>query len=501
MRVFRLVCGVCAPQQHAFLPSSGALAALLIVVVASLSIALSPDAAAQTLQHALSEAYRTNPELSAARANLRATDEEVSRAHAAFRPVVSGTATTGWTRTDTDPPSSTLAGTTHPRTLGLALAQPIFRGFRSVNQLRVAEATVRAEREKLRVAEGQVLLQAATAFADVIRDEGTVGANQNIVASLTRLSDATRIQFDRGAVTRTDVAQATARLARARSTLEAAKARLAASHASYEQVIGTAPRKLTAPALPRRLLPRSPAETRTITTSENGTILNAHYLAEAGRYTILQIRGELLPTVALDANYTRQYEQSPVIDSSQERSARLSMRVPIYSGGEVEARVRQAKHAHVNKLELLRQAKADQLRQATSAWANYVAADAQRRSASTQTEAFKTVVSGVRLEFQRGTRTLLDVLNAEQEYFTSQVDEITTQRELLVQAFTLLHLIGRLNAGNLGLGADPYDPQINYLAVRRNWFGLDITYADGSVARIDASMPEPGRGGARDRSR
>ena len=181
----------------------------MMVVAASASLC---PIAAESLQQALTSTYRTNPQLDAARATLRATDEDVARANATFRPVVSGTASGAWSRTDTQPNTAT-AGEVHPRSYGMTVAQPIFRGFRSLSQVRVAEANARAGRETLRNVEQTVLLAAATAYMDVVREQATVRLTESNVNVLSNQLKATQDQFAVGEVTRTDVAQAESRRA------------------------------------------------------------------------------------------------------------------------------------------------------------------------------------------------------------------------------------------------------------------------------------------------
>ena len=200
----------------------------------------SQSVSAEPLSQALASAYKYNPTLDATRAQVRAIDEEVSRANAGYRPVITGTGTVAYQNTNVRP--DTLSeGTTHPRTVGVGLTQPIFRGFRVLNGVREAEANTRAARETLRATEQTVLLQAVTAYMDVVRDQAIVRLRENNVTVLTRELKATQDRFAVGEVTRTDVAQAQARRAASVSALDLARANLKTSRASYERVIGNTP--------------------------------------------------------------------------------------------------------------------------------------------------------------------------------------------------------------------------------------------------------------------
>jgi outer membrane protein len=442
------------------------------------------------LKEALSAAYRLNPQLDAERARLRATDEEVARANAGYRPIISGSADINYQRSDTDPPSAN-NGEGHPRGYSFDLTQPIFRGFRTLNQVRVAEATVRAGRESLRLVEQNVLLAAATAYVDVVRDQAIVRLNENNVNVLSSELRATQDRFNVGEVTRTDVAQATARRAGAVSQLELARANLKTSRATFERVVGSPPGRLTEPPAPNGLLPKSLDDAVQVHNRENPSVVSALYLEEASRYSVDVIRGELLPTVQLEASYSQRFDPSRTVDESEQTTVTGRLSVPIYQGGEVDARVRQAKHTHVSRIQQIEQARTEGQANVVSTWSRLVAARAQQVSAQAQVDANQTALQGVREEERVGQRTLLDVLDAEQELLNSQVALVTTRHDTIVQAYTLLAAIGRLNAQELELTSVVYDPEANYQDVRRKWWGLSITHSDG---RLEVLRPAAGTG-------
>ena len=221
----------------------------LCLVVSALR---APPASAESLQEALAATYGYNPRLDAQRAFQRASDEDVSRAMSGYRPTVTGNADIGLERDDTRP-TSLFDGVTKPRGYSVDLVQPIFRGFRTYNAVNSAEANVRAEREVLRDVERIVLLQAATAYMDVVRDQELVRLNENNVNVLSRELKASQDRFAVGEVTRTDVAQAEARRADSVSRLDAARANLRTSRGSFEQVVGHPPQDLSWPAPPEVL--------------------------------------------------------------------------------------------------------------------------------------------------------------------------------------------------------------------------------------------------------
>lgn len=439
---------------------------------------------AQSLRDALASAYKYNPRLDAERARQRATDEEVSRAHSGYRPIVSGSADIGYQRTDTKP-NSVGAGETHPKGYGISASQPIFNGFRTLNGVRVAEATVRAGRETLRNVEQSVLLEAATAYVDVVRDQAVVKLRENNVDVLTRELRATRDRFSVGEVTRTDVAQAEARRAAAVSALDLAKANLKTSRAIFERVVGFPPSTLAEQRPPNRLLPKSLNEAIDVTLKESPLVVAALYTEQAARHTVDQVWGELLPSIRVDATYSHRYDTSTAIDEAESTTVTGRLDVPLYEAGDVHARVRQAKHTHVSRLQQIEQQRTEAKASTVSAWSNLVAARAQIEADELQVSATATALAGVREEERVGQRTLLDVLNAEQEALNAQVQLATTKRNLVVASYALLASLGRLSIAEMGTSALAYDVEAHYHEVRRKWWGISITRSDGHRERVD----------------
>jgi len=444
-----------------------------------------PSAAqAESLNEALAAAYEYNPQLDAERARLRATDEEVTRARSGFRPVITGGADINYNWTKQSTSTGALEQELKPGGYSIDAVQPIFNGFRTINSVNEQEANVRAARETLRAVEQSVLLQAVTAFMDVVRDQAIVRLRENNVNVLSRELKATEDRFSVGEVTRTDVAQAQARRAGAVSALDLAKANLKTSRATYERVIGHAPGGLVEPKGYERFLPTSLEEATNVGTHENPSVVNALYLEQAAKYGVDRIRGELLPSVQLEGSYSDRFETSSTINESENVTVTGRLTVPIYEGGEVYARVRQQKHIHISRLQEIEQARSEAEEGIVAAWSQLLAARAQIQSDQSQVDANTTALTGVREEERVGQRTLLDVLNAEVELLNSQVALVTTRRNLVVSSYAVLSAIGRLDAVNLGFTSVAYDPEAHYQEVRRKPWGTSITHSDGRVEEL-----------------
>lgn len=441
---------------------------------------------AQSLRDALASAYQYNPRLDAERARQRATDEEVARAHSGYRPTVSGSAFSQYSFTSVKPPgSSNTVGETHPKGYSVTATQPVFNGFRTLNSVRVAEATVRSGRETLRSVEQSVLLDAATAYVDVVRDQNIVKLRENNVDVLTRELKATQDRFSVGEVTRTDVAQAEARRAAAISALDLARANLQTSRANFERTIGYPASKLTEQRPPVNLLPKSQSEAIEITLRENPTIVGALYIEQAARYTVDLTWGELLPSVNLNAQYNKTYDSTSLTDEIAATTVTGTLNVPLYDAGDVRARVRQAKQTHVSRLQQIEQARTEAKAATISAWSNLVAARAAIEADQVQVTATQTALTGVREEERVGQRTLLDVLNAEQEALNAQVQLVTDKRNLVVASYALLATCGRLSIPELGNTDIAYDVEAHHNEVRRKWWGISITDARGHRRWMD----------------
>jgi outer membrane protein len=456
---------------------SGALAVLALAAVL-----LPASVQAETLAQALSDAYLVNPVLNAERARLRAIDEQVALAKSGLRPFVSGTADTGYTNQNSNSslPGSldfgigglTSDGVNHPHGYAVGLSQPLFEGFKHLNAIRQAKAEVQAQRELLRAVEQTTLLDAATAYVNVVRDKAIVRLRENDVSVLSEQLKATRDRFEVGEVTRTDVAQAEARRSEALATLAGAQANLKTSRASYEQVIGHPPGNLQTPPSIRHLLPQALDAAMTLGDGENPVILASVYNEEASLYVVEQIVGELLPEVRLEAEYEKRFDQSRSIAEIETTTVTGRVNVPFYQGGGVAARVRQAKETN-NQLK--REVEDSRLRVHADVIANWGILQSSGpaiSAAEAAVSANKIALNGVREEEKVGQRTTLDVLDAQRELLNSQIGLVSVLRDRIVAEYGLYAAVGRMDAQTLGLSVPYYDPIEHYDIVKNKWFGL-----------------------------
>lgn len=460
--------------------TGGRLRAALLAAVAV--IATGP-ASAQTLEEALASAYTTNPELLAERARLRATDEGVAQANAGWRPQITASGSASWDRTTID--SSPVAITDgesegEARAGTVSVVQPIFRGGRTIAGISQAKAAVRAGRAQLTGVEQGVLLDAVTAYTNVVRDDSVVQLSTNSVEVLTRQRQAAQDRFDVGEITRTDVAQAEAALSAAKSQLTAAQAQLAASRSFYERTVGTVPSDLqTEPTLPATPATLDEAVANAI--AANPTLIAAREGEALTRAGIDLAAGALLPSVSVTGQYQASRDEttdSPLGESRRDidaYSVTAGVSVPLYQGGAEYASLREAKQ--LNSRSRLQVADADrQVREAVAnAWNNLKAARDRVVSSEEQVKANEIAFEGVQQEAEVGARTTLDVLEAEQTLLNSRVSLVTARRDTYVASYALLAAMGQLTAEGLKLPVEIYDPEEHYDDVAGKWIGFGST--------------------------
>lgn len=429
-----------------------------------------------TLRDAMVEAYNTNPDLAAERSNLRASDENVPIARAAGLP---GIASTGSVSQSVYDSGSNGVSPTRTGSLGLDLTVPVYSGGSVRNSVRAAETRIEAGRANLRGAESDLFTQVVTVYVDVLRDEAIVRLNQQNVHALDVNLQATRDRFEVGDLTRTDVAQSEARLALAQSQLRTAEARLIGSRENYIRVIGSPPGVLAQPpALPN--LPTDVNAAVETALAGNPGLLAAQKASEASEIDVDVARAGRLPRLSVGVggsyyNYLGSLSsQAATLTGLRQggfsTTAGVQLSLPLFQGGRPAAQIRQAQARRGAAMEDVTFAERGVIAQARSSYATYTASLEVIDSSRKAVDANKLSLEGVRAENSVGTRTILDILNAEQELLNSQVQYVTAERDAYVAGFTLLAVMGKAEAGDLGLdGGALYDPTLNYKHVRGQW--------------------------------
>lgn len=423
---------------------------------------------AQTLEEALAAAYTHNPALQSQRATLRAADEGVPQALSDWRPTLDAEGSYGTSEVR----NYAVTGTSSrdPRGFSLSLTQPLYRGGRTLAATRGAENTVLAERARLDEVEQDVLLEAATAFMDVHRDQAVVVLNVNNEQVLSRQLQATHDRFEVGEVTRTDVHQAEARLAGANADRIQSEGDLEASRAAYRQVVGEVAGELKV-STPPGGLPESRQEAVRMATEKSPRVIAAKFDELVSRDNVAEIYGELLPSLDLEGSASKAYDSAGENSRIATYQALVTLSVPLYQSGSVYSRLRQARQQVTAQKLALDQEHRDAIEAATRTWAALQTGRARVKSFQAQITAAEVALEGVVREATVGSRTVLDILDAEQEKLDAEVNLVRARRDELVAVFELKAALGQLSARQMNLQVDLYDPTGHYREVRWKWFG------------------------------
>ena len=439
------------------------------------------EASADTLHQALINAYSNNPTLNAARAAQRAQNENVSQALAGRRPTVSATTSLGGQSSSSSLTGGFGEGTFSDDVLTnsstVTLTQNLFNGFQITNNVKSAEAGVKAGFENLRNTEQNVLELAVTAFVDVLRDRKILNLQERNTNFSREQLRGSRALAEAGEGTRIDIALAEANLADSLSSLAAAKSALRGSEATYNQIIGKRPGKLSSPSDASRFLPKSLNSALAIARKSHPLINAARYNVDAGQFNVKVSEGTLLPTVTLDANLNRSLQRGTTVSDSSTGTITANVTIPIYQGGSRFSNIRQAKET-VSQLRIQVDEVRKQIDQAVHAsWAALQSSRSQTRSAKTNVRASQLALTGLVEERKAGEATTLDVLNAQSNLITAQVSLANARRDTIVASYSLLSAIGDLTGDRIDVAkaTNVVSTKVYYKKVRDKWFGLRTT--------------------------
>lgn len=454
--------------RHLFVPG------LLLVLAGSRPAQAAPLDPA--FSHALCQAYLTNPQLATERQRLREVDEGVPRALSGWRPQVSLTGVGGVSAVFDSLDTRNHPERRTPQAATGSITQPLYTGGRVRGQVAQSEALVRAERAALQASEATVLLAAATAYLDVARDQAIVALNRNQSRVLEQSWRATSQAQAAGAVTETDVAQARARLADQRATTASAEGRLAVSRARFEQQVGELPGQLSIPDV-RPAVPGGLPEGReailALVETSNFDVNQARLSLAASQHGVDIARAGLLPKISLIVEGGRLKETD--IQQQHQRDydadALLQISVPIYQGGEVSAEVRQQKETVARTALQVDTVLRAVREQATAALDMLSTSHTRVSEGRISIAANVTAERGIARQQAVGARTVIEVLNAQQELLSAQVNLVGALHDEYVSGLQLLAVIGRLSAIDLDLPVPIYDPEHHYKRTRNRWYG------------------------------
>jgi len=451
-----------------------------IAVIVLMMPALGGGARAESLMEALALTYENNPTLRAARARLRATNEQVPQEAGNWRPQVTVSGSIGKQKIQDEDRGFSLDETTTPGSAQLQVRQPIYRGGQTFAGVERATNQVLSERERLADTEQDVLQRAVEAYLNVWRDEQILHLTEENVKNLEEQLRGARARFERGVVTRTDVAQARSRVARARARRENAQGQLTASIAAYEEVVGQPPGELSFPGQAAEL-PASRKATIGRAVEDNPEVRGALFAGKAAERQVRQVLGQLLPSLTLDGTLSHREETSSRTETTDRAQVTLQLQVPLYQQGIVTSRVREAKQTASQRRIEISEAKRRVRQEALSAWAQLESARTSIEQVRQEVEAARVALTGMEEEHRVGSRTVIDVLDAEQDLFNAQISLVRARRDLAVAGYGVLSAVGRLTARDLKLDVQYYDPVSDFEAVQGLWWGVEAPGAEAEA--------------------
>jgi outer membrane protein len=437
-----------------------------------------PTGVPRTLDQALAATYLQQPTLQAERAKLRATDEDVPQALAGWKPtvVVAGGVgygdglsrsytpiLQGWQKVRTDRDIATAQAT---------LTQPLYTGGRVAANVHRARDLVMAQRATLIAQEESSFTDAVNAYVGVIEAQQLLSLAVNNVQVLQQQLRATQDQFRVGEVTRTDVAQAEAALAGASAQRETAQGNLETARGTYRKVIGyDAPDDLVSPQ-PLALPVASLQAAIGMATANNPNVVAAQFNQAAAQNAVTAAIGQLLPQLSLQAQAFQAQNSGERSSALNGYSALLNLSVPLYQGGSEYATVRQARQTADQQAQLVADARRTAVQSAIQSWQTYVSARAAAESTRLAVRANEIALVGVEREHLVGTRTTLDVLNAQQALLSSRVTLVQNLANVVTASYAVASAVGRLTARDLDLRVPLYNETAYYNDVKNRWFGL-----------------------------
>ncbi|QOZ67757.1 TolC family outer membrane protein [Bradyrhizobium arachidis] len=441
----------------------------------ALCCALPAAASAEALPEALAKAYQTNPQLNAERARQRATDENVPQALAGYRPQIVASLSAGLQSVRNLLPDNTIqTANLKPWVIGVTVTQTLFNGFRTANNVRAAELQVQSGREALRNVGQGVLLDAVTAYTNVLANQSLVEAQRSNVAFLRETLAVTQRRLNAGDVTPTDTAQAEARLNRGLADLNAAEVALAVSQATYAQVIGNPPSQLRAAEVVDRYLPKSREDAMTMAIRQHPAVMAAGFDVDVASTNIRVAEGALLPSASVQGSASKSRNNDPTLGTFAEDQASIvaSVTAPIYDGGQAASQTRQAKEVSAQSRLVLDQVRNQARTAAVSAWVANEGAKIAVSASESEVKAATVALQGVQREAAGGQRTTVDVLNSQADLIQAKARLIGALRDRVIASYTLLSAVGHLDVKTLSLNTPDYLPDVHYQQVRDAWHGL-----------------------------
>lgn len=441
------------------------LKSLLLVTTVLVGVAF--PAKADTLSEAMVRSYNSNPELLAAREAYLATYYGIPEAEAGYKPDIDTFASQTWLRRNNDlnaaGPGITSKTRLSTQDFGVQISQPLYLGGRTVASIGEAEKLYEAQRSLLFSTEQSILSQVVESYFNLEEALAILSLRENNVSVLREQLEATNERFEVGELTKTDTSQAESRFSRAQAEEIAARGVVEQRRAAYEKVIGSVQEnKVEFINDVDTPLPETVGEVVDVAAGTHPDIFIARFYSEAAKFSVDRVSGEMLPEVYAVGSAGKTYEPSTTADESDEYTVGLNLNYPLYRGGATQARLNRAEKVANQRVIEIMDAERNVRRRAIETWNAYVSSKAQIDAIKDQINSANIALEGVREEASVGSRTILDVLDAEQEFLDAKVSLVSAERNLAVSKFALLAAMGKLSVENLNLKSEVFEDKENF---------------------------------------
>ncbi len=427
-----------------------------------------------TIKQAMSEAYRNSPEILALRANLKASNQEISKVLGEGRPRINLDGSLGYDRTDTVNTSSIeKTQYNNPRSLSLDITQNIYDSGKKTQNLKKQEAKILSSRADLNSKEQKILLNTAKTYLKLYEATEINKLAKNNYLVLSQHLEATEKRFEVGEVTITDLSQAKARLLKANANEIKTRGEIEIQRSNYFALVGkNPPKKLSFPKK-KYILPKSINEVLKIALKNNPKLISHGLIKKASFFDISLSASELLPKLDLNLSAQKAWDPNTFFNEYRNFKVDLNLKVPLYNRGINYANVRQKRFNAIEQSQLLDNEIKRLVKEIETAWFSLNTYKNQIKAIRASIEASNTALKGVKAEANVGTRTTLDVLDAEQETLQESIELIKVKNNILKMTYEILEKMGKFSPKELSLDVENISYEKDYEKVKKIWLGFD----------------------------
>jgi outer membrane protein len=402
----------------------------------------------------LDSAYKKNPRLNAERENVKSVEENINISKSEFLPSVSisGSLDDNDSTSRTDQNGNTLANTSlDTETKKISIDQKIFQGFEGYNALKKSKLEVEKAKFQLKNIEQTTILNAASAYFDLIYKNKNRNFNLTNVDLFERQVEVDSARLQKGEITLTDLAQSESSLAGAKAKLIAAETELLSTKLNFERIIRIkAPESVEENFNFTISLPLDLEEALEISKKNNPKLLIAKLDYEISQKNVNIEKAQLSPTASVNYSKTRNNELSSTVDEVENESVKATITWPIISGGKNYSSLKKSKFKKKQSNLILNDTENEVKTDTASAWATFQSAESLLNSTKSQVKAAEIANEGITLEYDSGnTRTTLEVIQSRSLLLTAQISNAKAERDFILSKFKLLATIGNLSLINI----------------------------------------------------